>query len=62
MDLKTTRTRVRDMPPAVALVDAAGAGNRSRMASLEDRAWSMVLTSKMLTCAYRVTDDRINRD
>jgi hypothetical protein len=32
------------------------------MASLEDRGWVIVLTRKILTCGYLVTDDRINRD
>jgi len=35
----------------------------SRMSpSLEGRAAIMALTSKMLTCGYLVTDDRINGD
>ena len=39
----------------------AGDGNRTRMASLEDRAAIMVLTSKMLACGYTATDDKDDR-
>ena len=41
-------------------MDRGGAddGNRTRTASLEDRAAIMVLTSKLLTCGYTATDDR----
>jgi hypothetical protein len=32
------------------------------MASLEDRAEIMALTTKMLTCGYTATGDRSDRD
>jgi hypothetical protein len=42
-------------------VGGAGDGNRTRIASLEDRAWRMALTSEMLICGYPATDDRSDR-
>jgi hypothetical protein len=33
-------------PAELALLGATGDGNRTRMASLEDRGWIMALTSK----------------
>jgi hypothetical protein len=35
--------------------------DRARMASLEDRAAIMVLTSQMLTCRYTATGDMSDR-
>jgi hypothetical protein len=40
----------------------AGDGNRTRMASLEDRAWIMPLTSEMLTSGCLAAEDRSGRD